>query len=83
MAAPSMMAGLALAWARAISEFGATMMFAGNLTGKTQTLPLAIMPALQPDLSEALALAVLLMAGAVLVLVVLGFATRRQWQGRI
>jgi molybdate transport system permease protein len=83
LAAPSMMAGLALAWARAISEFGATMMFAGNLTGKTQTLPLAIMTALQTDLSEALALAVLLMAGAVLVLVVLGFATRRQWQGRI
>ena len=83
LAAPSMMAGLALAWARAVSEFGATMMFAGNLTGKTQTLPLAIMTALQSDLSEALALSVLLMAGAVLVLVAMGFATRRRWQGRI
>lgn len=83
LAGPSMMAGLTLAWARAISEFGATMMFAGNLTGKTQTLPLAIMTALQSDLTEALALSVLLMAGAVLVLVALGLATRRQWQGRI
>ena len=83
LAGPSMIAGLALAWARAISEFGATMMFAGNLTGKTQTLPLAIMTALQRDLTGALALSVLLMAGAVLVLVALGLATRRQWQGRV
>ncbi|PKB77998.1 MAG: molybdenum ABC transporter permease subunit [SAR202 cluster bacterium Io17-Chloro-G9] len=83
LAGPSMIAGLALAWARAISEFGATMMFAGNLTGKTQTLPLAIMTALQSDLTEALALSVLLMAGAVLVLVALGLATRRHWQGRV
>lgn len=83
LAGPSMMAGIALAWARAISEFGATMMFAGNLTGKTQTMPLAIMTALQSNLAEALALAVLLMAGAFLVLLVLGVATRREWQGRI
>ena len=83
LARPTMVAGVALAWARAMSEFGATLMFAGNLTGKTQTMPLAIMTALQSNLTEALALAVLLMAGAVLVLVALGVATRREWQGRI
>ena len=83
LAGPSMLAGLALAWARAIAEFGATMMFAGNLTGKTQTLPLAIMTALQSNLADALALSLMLLAGAFLILLALGVATRREWQGRI
>ena len=83
MAGPSILAGLGLAWARAFSEFGATMMFAGNLTGKTQTMPLAIMTAMESDLGEALALSVLLLAGAVMVLVVLGLATRRRWTGHL
>ena len=83
LAGPSIIAGLGLAWARAFSEFGAPMMFAGNLTGKTQTMPLAIMTAMESNLGEALALAVLLMAGAVLVLVALGLATRRRWTGHL
>ena len=83
LAGPSILAGLGLAWARAFSEFGATMMFAGNLTGKTQTMPLAIMTAMERDLGEALALSVLLLAGAVLVLVALGLATRRRWSGHL
>ena len=83
LAGPSVLSGLALAWARAISEFGATLMFAGNLTGKTQTMPLAIMTAMESDLGSALALSVLLLIGALLVLVVLGLFTRPQWRGRL
>jgi molybdate transport system permease protein len=53
-----------------VSEFGATLLFAGNFTGRTQTMSLAIMAALETDLSAALALAVMLVgiAAAVLVL---------------
>ncbi|MCH7622430.1 MAG: molybdate ABC transporter permease subunit, partial [Chloroflexi bacterium] len=65
------------------SEFGATIMFAGNLTGQTQTLPLAIMTAMESSLETALALSVLLLVGAMLVLIVLGLLTRRRWQERV
>jgi molybdate transport system permease protein len=83
LAAPSIIGGLALAWARAISEFGATIMFAGNLTGRTQTMPLAILSAMESDLGTALSLSVLLLIGSITVLLVLGRFTRRQWQGRL
>ena len=83
LAGPSILTGIALAWARAISEFGATIMFAGNLTGRTQTMPLAIMSALETSLDTAVSLSVLLLAGSVLVLVALGLITRRQWQARL
>ena len=82
LAAPAMFTGLGVAWARALSEFGATMMFAGNLTGKTQTMPLAIMSAMETSLDGALALSVMLLAGSVLLLALLGFLTRPRWQGR-
>ena len=82
LAAPAMFTGLGLAWARALSEFGATMMFAGNLTGETQTMPLAIMSAMETSLDGALALSVMLWAGSILGLVLLGLLTRRRWQGR-
>ena len=82
LAAPSMFAGLGVAWARALSEFGATMMFAGNLTGETQTMPLAIMSAMETSLDSALALSVILLAGSVLLLALLGLLTRPRWQGR-
>ena len=77
MAWPSLVTGLALAWARAMSEFGATIMFAGNLTGRTQTMPLAIMTAMESSLGEALALSVVLLAMAVLVLALLALLLRR------
>ena len=83
LAMPSLATGIALAWARALAEFGATLMFAGNLTGTTQTMPLAIMTAMETSLDAALALSVLLVAGSVFLLAVLGLATRRQWQGRL
>ena len=77
-----MFTGLGIAWARALSEFGATMMFAGNLTGETQTMPLAIMSAMESSLDGALALSVILLAGSVLLLALLGLLTRPRWQGR-
>ncbi|MGQ0722688.1 MAG: ABC transporter permease [Candidatus Eiseniibacteriota bacterium] len=55
LARPSLLAGAVLCWARALSEFGATMMFAGNFPGRTQTLALAVMSAMESDLATALA----------------------------
>jgi molybdate transport system permease protein len=73
LAASGLMGGAAMAWARALGEFGATLMFAGNLEGKTQTLPLAIYTALESDLRAAQALALLLVVVAFgLLLVVRG-----------
>jgi molybdate transport system permease protein len=70
LARPALLAGLTLTWARAMSEFGATLMFAGNLPGRTQTLPLAVMTAMESNLETALTLALvsLIAAGAALVL---------------
>jgi molybdate transport system permease protein len=82
LAAPSILTGAALAWARAISEFGATIMFAGNLTGETQTMPLAIMTAMESSLGTALALSVLLLIGSLLVLAALGLAARQPGRAR-
>ncbi len=85
LAAPSIATGLGLSWARAIAEFGATMMFAGNLIGETQTMPLAIMTAMETDrgLDSALALSALLLAVSVIALGVLNIAARRSWSGRL
>lgn len=83
MSGSSVLTGIALAWARALSEFGATIMFAGNLMGKTQTMPLAILTAMESSLDTALALAVLLLAGSVTILVGLGVLTRRQWREQV
>ncbi len=74
---PSLMGGLALSWARAISEFGATIMFAGNLTGKTQTMPLAILSAMESNIGAALALAVILIVTSALVLLALAAVSVR------
>jgi molybdate transport system permease protein len=54
--------GIALCWARALGEFGATMIFAGNLPGRTQTMPLAVYLGFEMDLTQALTLAVILLA---------------------
>lgn len=68
MAAPGVAAGAALAWARALGEFGATITFAGSFPGRTQTAPLAVYAALEQDPQAALALSVLLLAVCVVVL---------------
>lgn len=69
LAFPGIASGIVLCLARAVSEFGATLMFAGNFAGRTQTMSLAIMAALESDLSAALALAVLLVVIAAIVLI--------------
>ena len=68
LAAPALLGGLVMTWARALGEFGATIMFAGSLQGVTQTVPLAIYDALQTDLDAALALSVVLVVIAFAVL---------------
>ena len=75
LAAPGVAAGAALAWARALGEFGATITFAGNFVGTTQTAPLAIYTALEQDPQAAIALSVAMLAVSV---VVLG-ALRGRW----
>ena len=62
VAAPSLFGGAVLAWARALGEFGATIMFAGQFAGRTQTMPLAIYAALETDTDAALGLSLLLLA---------------------
>ncbi len=79
MIAPSVVAGAALTWARALGEFGATVTFAGNIEGRTQTLPLAVYLALQDDEHVAIALSLALLAVSVVVLVSL----RGRWLGAL
>ena len=71
MIGPSMVAGLVLTWARAIGEFGATLTFAGNLQGETQTLPLAVFLSLETDRDAAVALSLVLIVVALSVLILL------------
>ncbi len=67
-AGPSIVAGAVLCWARALGEFGATVTFAGNLQGRTQTMPLAVFLALESDRDAAIALSLVLMAVSLAVL---------------
>jgi molybdate transport system permease protein len=67
-AAPSIIAGAVLCWARALGEFGATVTFAGNLQGRTQTMPLAVFLALESDREAAIALSLVLIAVSLAVL---------------
>ncbi len=66
---PSIGAAALLAWARALGEFGATITFAGNVSGETQTMPLAIFLALQESPASAVAVSVVLLAVSLVVLV--------------
>lgn len=68
---PSIVAGAVLCWARALGEFGATITFAGNFPGVTQTMPLAVYTALESDRDVAIALSILLLTVCVGVLVAL------------
>lgn len=67
--------GALLAWARALGEFGATITFAGNLPGRTQTMPLAVYTALQKDLEGAIVVSLILVAVSLALLV----ALRDRW----
>ncbi|MFI8961939.1 ABC transporter permease [Streptomyces sp. NPDC053493] len=77
MVAPGLIAGAALTWARALGEFGATITFAGNLPGTTQTLPLQVYLLLQDEPAAATSVSLLLLAIAMAVLV----ALRGRWTG--
>jgi molybdate transport system permease protein len=66
----AMLSGAVMTWARALGEFGATIIFAGNYPGRTQTMPLAIYLGFELDLNVALTLAVILIACSFLVLMV-------------
>ena len=68
---PSLAAGSVLCWARALGEFGATITFAGNFPGTTQTMPLAVYLALERDPDAAIALSLVLLAVSVAALVLL------------
>jgi molybdate transport system permease protein len=74
--APAVAAGAAMAWARALGEFGATVTFAGSLPGRTQTLPIEVYQQLQIDPDAAVALSVVLLLISLLVLV----ALRGRWR---
>jgi molybdate transport system permease protein len=69
LVAPGVAAGAVLCWARALGEFGATITFAGNFPGRTQTMPLAVYLALETDPADAVVLSLLLLAVSVTVLV--------------
>lgn len=72
---PSLLAGAVLCWARALGEFGATITFAGNFPGRTQTMPLAVYLALESDPEAAIALSLVLLVVSVAVLA----ALRDRW----
>ena len=76
---PSLVAGFVLAWARALGEFGATITFAGNLPGTTQTMPLATYVALDSNPEAALVMSLVMVAIAFSILI----ALRDRWLGRI
>ena len=74
----SLLSGAVMTWARSLGEFGATIIFAGNFPGRTQTMPLAIYIGFQIDLNVALTLAVILIAFSFLTLIIVkGFLGKR------
>lgn len=75
LVAPGVAAGAVLCWARALGEFGATITFAGNYPGRTQTMPLAVYLALETDLSAAIVLSLVLLVVSVGILA----ALRDRW----
>jgi molybdate transport system permease protein len=75
MLTPGIGAGAVLCWARALGEFGATITFAGNFPGTTQTMPLTVYLALQDNPDEAIALSLVLLALSVAILALL----RERW----
>lgn len=76
---PVLLGGLVMSWARALGEFGATIIFAGNFPGRTQTMPLAIYIGFELDLGLAITLSIILLTSSYLVL----FLVKRLLQQRI
>jgi molybdate transport system permease protein len=76
-AMPSLLAGAVMAWARALGEFGATIMFAGSIAGRTQTVPLAVYRGLETGVDVPLALSTLLVAISFAILLVFRLLMKR------
>jgi molybdate transport system permease protein len=77
----ALLGGMLLCWARALGEFGATLLFAGNLMGRTQTMPLAIYVSLESNRGAAVAISVILLAVSALLLALLR-RYERDWQAK-
>ena len=76
---PAIFSGAVLCWARALGEFGATITFAGNLPGRTQTIPLAVYVALETQPEGAIALSLILLAVSLAILI----GMRDRWLGSL
>jgi molybdate transport system permease protein len=79
LVAPGVAAGAVLCWARALGEFGATITFAGNFPGRTQTMPVAVYLALETDPAAAIVLSLVLLAVSITILASL----RDKWLGGV
>ncbi len=82
LAFTGILSGAVMTFARALGEFGATIMVAGNLQGKTQTMPLAIYGAMQGDMDASLALAVILVIISFAVIIVIKILTEKEGTGQ-
>jgi molybdate transport system permease protein len=78
LALPSIAGGAVMSWARAVGEFGATILFAGNFQGRTQTMPLAIYTALETDVNAAIVLAAILVVSSFALLITFKLLSGRQ-----
>jgi molybdate transport system permease protein len=76
---PAIFSGAVLCWARALGEFGATITFAGNFPGRTQTVPIAVYVALETNPDSAIVLSLILLAVSLAVLV----GMRDRWLGAL
>jgi molybdate transport system permease protein len=77
LAFPALVAGAMMAWARALGEFGATIVFAGSFRGVTQTVPLAIFAEFQSNIDAAVALSVMVLGFAFVVILAVRYLTKR------
>ena len=77
LASPALVAGAITAWARALGEFGATIIFAGNLPSVTQTVPLAIYAAMESNFDAAVALSVLVLGFAFTIILAVRYLARK------
>ena len=77
LAFPALVAGAVMAWARALGEFGGTIIFAGSFPGVTQTIPLAIFAEFHSDIDAAVALSVLVLGFAFAVILTVRYLTAR------
>lgn len=80
LSGPALLSGSVMTWARALGEFGATIIFAGNFPGRTQTMPLAIYIGFELDLQMALALSVILVGFSFLALMIVKGVLGRSWE---